>query len=420
MANINVRDYIDESYGLFINNEFQASGSGETITVTNPANGEDLAKVAKAGKDDVDKAVQAAHDAFESWSKISKEERADYLLEISNKIHENTERLAAIESLQNGKPYRETSTLDIPLAANQFKYFASVLTTDEGSINEIDENTMSLVVNEPVGVVGAVVAWNFPTLLASWKLGPALAAGNTVVIQPSSSTPLSLIEIAKIFQEVLPKGVVNVLTGKGSESGDAIFNHEGVDKLSFTGSTDVGYGVAKAGAERIVPTTLELGGKSANLVFDDANIDQVVEGVQLGILFNQGEVCSAGSRLLVQSSIYDKLIPKLKEAFENIKVGDPFDENVKMGAQTGPEQMEKIQSYVKIAEEDNNVNIITGGHRLTDNGLDKGYFFEPTLIEVNDNSNQLAQEEIFGPVLVIEKFENDEDAVKLLMILNMV
>ena len=413
MANINVRDYIDESYGLFINNEFQASGSGETITVTNPANGEDLAKVAKAGKDDVDKAVQAAHDAFESWSKISKEERADYLLEISNKIHENTERLAAIESLQNGKPYRETSTLDIPLAANQFKYFASVLTTDEGSINEIDENTMSLVVNEPVGVVGAVVAWNFPTLLASWKLGPALAAGNTVVIQPSSSTPLSLIEIAKIFQEVLPKGVVNVLTGKGSESGDAIFNHEGVDKLSFTGSTDVGYGVAKAGAERIVPTTLELGGKSANLVFDDANIDQVVEGVQLGILFNQGEVCSAGSRLLVQSSIYDKLIPKLKEAFENIKVGDPFDENVKMGAQTGPEQMEKIQSYVKIAEEDNNVNIITGGHRLTDNGLDKGYFFEPTLIEVNDNSNQLAQEEIFGPVLVIEKFENDEDAVKI-------
>ena len=404
MANINVRDYIDESYGLFINNEFQASGSGETITVTNPANGEDLAKVAKAGKDDVDKAVQAAHDAFESWSKISKEERADYLLEISNKIHENTERLAAIESLQNGKPYRETSTLDIPLAANQFKYFASVLTTDEGSINEIDENTMSLVVNEPVGVVGAVVAWNFPTLLASWKLGPALAAGNTVVIQPSSSTPLSLIEIAKIFQEVLPKGVVNVLTGKGSESGDAIFNHEGVDKLSFTGSTDVGYGVAKAGAERIVPTTLELGGKSANLVFDDANIDQVVEGVQLGILFNQGEVCSA---------IYDKLIPKLKEAFENIKVGDPFDENVKMGAQTGPEQMEKIQSYVKIAEEDNNVNIITGGHRLTDNGLDKGYFFEPTLIEVNDNSNQLAQEEIFGPVLVIEKFENDEDAVKI-------
>lgn len=342
MANINVRDYIDESYGLFINNEFQSSGSGETLTVTNPANGEDLAKVARAGKEDVDKAVQAAHDA-DSWSKISKAERADYLLEISRRIHEKAEHLATVESLQNGKPYRETSTIDVPQAANQFKYFASVLTTDEGTVNEIDENTMSLVVNEPVGVVGAVVAWNFPILLASWKLGPALAAGNTVVIQPSSSTPLSLIELAKIFQEVLPKGVVNVLTGKGSESGDAIFNHEGVDKLSFTGSTDVGYGVAKAGAERIVPTTLELGGKSANIIFDDANLEQVVEGVQLGILFNQGEVCSAGSRLLVQSSIYDELLPKLKEAFENITVGDPFDENVKMSAQTGPDQLEKFK-----------------------------------------------------------------------------
>ena len=284
--------------------------------------------------------MQSAHEAFDSWSKISKAERADYLLEISRRIEENKEHLATVESLQNGKPYRETSTIDVPQVAEQFKYFAGVLTTDEGSVNQIDHNTMSLVVNEPVGVVGAVVAWNFPILLASWKLGPALAAGNTVVIHPSSSTPLSLIELAKILQDVLPKGVVNVITGKGSESGDAIFKHEGVNKLSFTGSTSVGYGVAKVGAERIVPTTLELGGKSANIIFDDANLDQVIEGVQFGILFNQGEVCSAGSRLLVQSSLYDKLLPKLKEAFENIKVGDPF-EDTKMGAQTGPEQIEK-------------------------------------------------------------------------------
>ena len=260
---------------------------------------------------------------------------------------------------------------------------------------------------------------NFPILLASWKLAPALAAGNTIVIQPSSSTPLSLIELAKIFQEVLPKGVVNVLTGKGSESGDAIFNHEGVNKLSFTGSTDVGYGVAKAGAERIVPTTLELGGKSANIIFDDANLDRVVEGAQLGILFNQGEVCSAGSRLLVQSSIYDKVMPKLK-AFENIKVGDPFDEDVKMSAQTGPEQLEKIESYVKIAEEDSNANILTGGHRLTDNGRDKGYFFEPTIIEIKDNSHQLAQEEIFGPVVVVENLKLKLKRLKLRMIQNTV
>ena len=244
------------------------------------------------------------------------------------------------------------------------------------------------------------------------EISTSISAGNTIVIQPSSSTPLSLIELAKIFQEVLPKGVVNVLTGKGSESGDAIFNHEGVNKLSFTGSTDVGYGVAKAGAERIVPTTLELGGKSANIIFDDANLDQVVEGAQLGILFNQGEVCSAGSRLLVQSSIYDKVMTKLKEAFENIKVGDPFDEDVKMSAQTGPEQLEKIESYVKLRE-DSNANILTGGHRLTDNGRDKGYFFEPTIIEIKDNSHQLAQEEIFGPVVVVEKFEDEAEAIKI-------
>ena len=347
MSNVNIRDFIDEKYDLFINGEFQASDSGETLDVTNPANGETLAQVAKANQADVDKAVKAAQDAFDSWSKISKEERADYLLEISRRILEK-EHFATVESLQNGKPYRETSTIDIPQTANQYKYFASVLTTDEGSVNQIDDNTMSLVVNEPVGVVGAVVAWNFPFLLSSWKLAPALAAGNTVVIQPSSSTPLSLIELAKVFQDVLPKGVVNVVTGKGSESGDAIFKHESVDKLSFTGSTDVGYGVAKAGAERIVPTTLELGGKSANIIFDDANLDQVVEGVQLGILFNQGEVCSAGSRLLVQTSIYDKVIPKLKEAFENIKVGDPFDKDIKMGAQTGPDQIEKLKAILKL------------------------------------------------------------------------
>lgn len=413
MAKVNVRDFLDEQYDLFINGEFQPSESGETLTVTNPANGEELAKVAKANEKDVDKAVQSAHEAFDSWSKISKAERADYLLEISRRIEENKEHLATVESLQNGKPYRETSTIDVPQVAEQFKYFAGVLTTDEGSVNQIDHNTMSLVVNEPVGVVGAVVAWNFPILLASWKLGPALAAGNTVVIQPSSSTPLSLIELAKILQDVLPKGVVNVITGKGSESGDAIFKHEGVNKLSFTGSTSVGYGVAKAGAERIVPTTLELGGKSANIIFDDANLDQVIEGVQLGILFNQGEVCSAGSRLLVQSSLYDKLLPKLKEAFENIKVGDPFAEDTKMGAQTGPEQIEKIESYIKLAEEDDKANILTGGHRITDNGLDKGYFFEPTIIELSDNSHKLAQEEIFGPVVVVEKFEDEEEAIKI-------
>ena len=296
---INVRDYIDENYRLFINGTFVASERGETLEVNNPANGEFLATVAKASDSDVDKAVKAAQEAFVSWSQTSNTERAEYLREIGNKIEANKEKLATIESLNNGKPIRETLNIDVPFAARHYKYFGSVIETDEGSLNDIDKDTMSLIRHEPIGVVGAVVAWNFPILLEAWKIAPAIAAGNTIVIQPSSSTPLSLIELAKIFQEVLPKGVVNIITGKGSESGNAIFNHEGVDKLSFTGSTDVGYTVAEAGAKRIVPATLELGGKSANIILDDANLDLALEGIQLGILFNQGEVCSAGSRLLV-------------------------------------------------------------------------------------------------------------------------
>ena len=219
---INVRDYIDENYGLFINGTFVASERGETLEVNNPANGEFLATVAKASDSDVDKAVEAAQEAFVSWSQTSNTERAEYLREIGNKIEENKEKLATIESLNNGKPIRETLNIDVPFAARHYKYFGSVIETDEGSLNDIDKDTMSLIRHEPIGVVGAVVAWNFPILLEAWKIAPAIAAGNTIVIQPSSSTPLSLIELAKIFQEVLPKGVVNIITGKGSESGNAI------------------------------------------------------------------------------------------------------------------------------------------------------------------------------------------------------
>uniref|UniRef100_UPI002738CF8F aldehyde dehydrogenase family protein n=1 Tax=Staphylococcus epidermidis TaxID=1282 RepID=UPI002738CF8F len=396
----------------FINNEFQQSETGETIKVTNPANGEDLAEVAKASKKDVDKAVEAATNAFDSWSKISKEERADYLLEISRKIHENAERFATIESLQNGKPYRETSTIDVPMAANQFKYFASVLTTDEGSVNEIDHNTMSLVVHEPVGVVGAVVAWNFPILLASWKLGPALAAGNTVVIQPSSSTPLTLIELAKIFQDVLPKGVVNVLTGKGSESGDAIFNHEGVDKLSFTGSTDVGYGVAKAGAERIVPTTLELGGKNPNIIFDDADFELAVDQALNGGYFHAGQVCSAGSRILVHNDIKEDFEKALIDRVSKIKLGNGFDDETEMGPVISKEHRDKIEKYMEVAKEDG-ATIAIGGKRPEREDLQAGLFFEPTVITDCDTSMRIVQEEVFGPVVTVEGFSDEAEAIRL-------
>lgn len=409
---VDIKNYLDENYGLFINGEFVKGHSDETLEVKNPATGETLSHITKANEKDVDTAVAAAQEAFESWSLTSKTERANLLRQISNKMMENKEKIATIETLNNGKPIRETSGVDIPYAARHFNYFASVIETHEGSVNDIDKDTMSIVRHEPIGVVGAVVAWNFPMLLASWKIAPAIAAGNTIVIQPSSSTPLSLLEVAKIFQEILPKGVVNVVTGKGSESGNAIFNHEGVNKLSFTGSTNVGYQVAEAGAKRIVPATLELGGKSANIILDDANLDLAVEGIQLGILFNQGEVCSAGSRLLVQEGIYDKLISRLKEAFSNIKIGDPLDEKTQMGSQTSQEQMEKIQSYITYAEQ-SNAEILTGGKRITNDGLDSGYFLEPTLIAVKDNADKLAQEEIFGPVLTIIKVKDDEEAIKI-------
>lgn len=409
---VDIKNYLDENYGLFINGEFVKGHSDETLEVKNPATGETLSHITKANEKDVDTAVAAAQEAFESWSLTSKTERANLLRQISNKMMENKEKIATIETLNNGKPIRETSGIDIPYAARHFNYFASVIETHEGSVNDIDKDTMSIIRHEPIGVVGAVVAWNFPMLLASWKIAPAIAAGNTIVIQPSSSTPLSLLEVAKIFQEILPKGVVNVVTGKGSESGNAIFNHEGVNKLSFTGSTNVGYQVAEAGAKRIVPATLELGGKSANIILDDANLDLAVEGIQLGILFNQGEVCSAGSRLLVQEGIYDKLISRLKEAFSNIKIGDPLDKKTQMGSQTSQEQMEKIQSYITYAEQ-SNAEILTGGKRITNDGLDSGYFLEPTLIAVKDNADKLAQEEIFGPVLTIIKVKDDEEAIKI-------
>lgn len=409
---VNVRDYIQDSYDLFINGEFVPSESGETIDVSNPATGEVITKVAKASEKDVDKAVQAAQAAFDSWSKTPKAERVKLLREIGDKLLEQKDRFAVIETLNNGKPIRETSTIDIPLSARHYEYFASVIDTDEGTVNDMSEDDMSIVRHEPIGVVGAVVAWNFPMLLSAWKLAPALAAGNTVVIQPSSSTPVSLIELAKIFQEVLPNGVVNILTGKGSESGNAIFNHEGVDKLSFTGSTEVGYQVADAAAKRLVPATLELGGKSANIILDDANLDVAVEGIQLGILFNQGEVCSAGSRLLVQEDIYDKLMDRLKDAFSRIKVGDPLDENIQMGSQTGEAQLEKIQNYVDYAKE-SGAEILVGGNRLTDGELSKGYFFEPTIIAVENNKNKLAQEEIFGPVLTVIKVKDEDEAIQI-------
>lgn len=407
---VNVRDYIDESYKLLINGEFVDAESGETLKTYSPSTGEELATFAKAGQADVDKAVSAAQEAFKTWSKTSLQERQALLHKIADKIEENADRIAYAESMDNGKVLRESTGIDIPLGTDHFRYFAGVPRTELGTVTEMDENTMSLVTREPIGVVGAVVAWNFPFLLASWKLAPALAAGCTIVIQPSSSTPLSMLELANIMQEVLPKGVVNILTGKGSESGDMIFNHEGVDKLSFTGSTEVGYSVADAGAKRLVPATLELGGKSANIIFDDANFEQALEGAQIGILFNQGQVCSAGSRVLVQEGIYDKFVDALVKKFEDIKIGNPLEEGSILGSITSEGQLKKIMGYMDTAKEEG-CKILTGGERVTGGEFDKGFYFKPTIIEVPNNSVTVAQEEIFGPVITVQKFSTKEEAI---------
>ena len=279
---------------------------------------------------------------FKTWKNVSQVERADYLLKIADAIDAHKEHLAQVETYDNGKPIRETLNVDIPLGADHFRYFAGVLRSEEGSAQVFDENTLSLIVREPIGVVGQVVPWNFPFLMAAWKLAPALAAGCTVVIKPSSHTSLSLLELGDILKEILPPGVVNIVTGKGSKSGQYILDHPGFSKLAFTGSTEVGLDVYKAASERLIPATLELGGKSANIFFDDANWKQALDGAMLGILFNQGQVCCAGSRIFVQDTIYDKFVAELAALFDKVKVGLPWEKSTQLGSLIYEDQVNKV------------------------------------------------------------------------------
>ncbi len=401
-------ELIDKKYGLFINGEWVDAEGGKTFETFNPATGEKLADCADASAADIDRAVAAARAAFPAWSKTSPEQRANMLLKIADLVEANLDRLAKIETMDNGKPIRETTLVDLPLTVDHFRYFAGALRAEEGSATMIDENTLSIVLHEPIGVVGQIIPWNFPILMAAWKLAPALAAGNTVVIKSSSATPLSLNELVKLMAQVLPPGVVNVITGRGAVSGQAMLDNPGFDKLAFTGSTDVGYSVAEAAAKRLIPATLELGGKSANIVFDDAQLDKAIEGAQIGILFNQGQVCCAGSRIFVQEGIYDEFVKKLGEAFDKVVVGDPLDMKTQVGSQVNVRQLNKIMSYVEVAKEEG-ASIVAGGKPAAD----KGAFMRPTLIADANNQMRVAQEEIFGPVAVVIKFKTEEDAIKM-------
>lgn len=403
---------VDESYKLFIGGNWVDGKEGKNLNAYNPANGELLATIADAGKEDVDLAVKAAWKAFETWKSISPQERAGYLLKIADLIDANAEKLALVETLDNGKPIRETTGLDVPLAADHFRYFAGAVRTEEGQAVLLDKDTLSLILREPIGVVGQIIPWNFPLLMAAWKIAPALAAGDTVVIKPSSATSLSLLELAKLLEQVLPPGVVNVITGRGSTAGNYILEHQGFRKLGFTGSTEVGYAVADAAAEKLIPATLELGGKSANIFFPDAPWEKAIEGLQIGILLNQGQVCCAGSRVFVHEEIYDRFLAEAVAAFEKVKVGLPWEQDTQLGAIVNEEQLQKILAYVGIGRQEG-AKVATGGYRVVENGLDKGFFLKPTILADVDNSWRVAREEIFGPVAVFIKFKDEDEVIRL-------
>lgn len=403
---------MDENYKLLIGGKWVDAQEGKTFKSYCPANGEFLATCADAGREDVDLAVKSAWKAFESWKKTSVQERSTMLLKIADLIDENADKLAMIETLDNGKPIRETRGIDIPCSSDHFRYFAGAIRAAEGSAEMLDDNTLSIILREPLGVVGQIVPWNFPFLMAAWKLAPALAAGNCIVFKPSSSTSLSVLELGKLMSQVLPDGVVNIITGRGSTAGNYMLEHPGFRKLAFTGSTEVGYTVADAAAKKIIPATLELGGKSANIFFPDAPWDKAIEGLQMGILFNQGQVCCAGSRAFVHESIYDKFLDAAVKAFEKVKVGLPWEKDTVMGAQVSENQLKKILSYIDIGRNEG-AKVATGGTRLTGNSLEKGCFMRPTILADVDNHMRVAQEEIFGPVVCFIKFKDEDEVIKM-------
>ena len=401
---------LQERYQLFIGGQWKDASDHETFKTICPADGSTLAECAQATKEDVDEAVKAAWEAFKTWKHTTVAERAAILNKIAAIIDENKEHLAMVESMDNGKPIRETLAVDIPMAADHFRYFAGCIQAEEGSAIILGKDTLSLILREPIGVVGQIVPWNFPFLMAAWKLAPVLASGCCTVFKTSSTTPLSVLEFARLVQDVIPAGVFNVITGSGSKSGQYMLDHPGFRKLAFTGSTEVGRNVALAAAQKLIPATLELGGKSANIFFEDCDWEMAMDGLQMGILFNQGQVCCAGSRVFVQESIYDRFVEEAVKRFNKVKVGLPWKEETQMGSQIDRRQMEKILKYVEIGKEEG-AKVLCGGVQAKEVELEKGCFLRPTLLGDVTNDMRVAQEEIFGPVACIIKFKTEEEVL---------
>lgn len=400
-----------KAYQLFIGGRWVDAVSGKTFESINPGTGKVNAVVSEAGKEDVDLAVKAARNAFESgaWSDMDPSDRGRLLYRAALKMRDKLDFLAEVESMDNGLPINETKFIAMPATIDVLEFYAGLANKVQGETLTSPKNRLNYTLKEPLGVIGAIVPWNFPLMLAMWKLAPALAAGNTIVIKPAEQTPVSILELAKIFQEVgIPDGVLNVIPGFGSVAGDALVAHPGIDKIAFTGSTRTGQLIMQTASKNLKPLSLELGGKSPNIVFEDANLEDAVNMSAFGIYFAQGQVCAAGSRLFVQESIYDKFMDLFVKKAQSIRVGNPLEGTTQMGPQVSEKQLQQIEQYVA-AGLDEGANLVTGGKRYTEAG--DGYYFTPTIFENVRNEMTIAREEIFGPFVSVIRFKDEADAL---------
>lgn len=397
---------------LFIDGNFVPAIKGGTIDVLNPFNGDLITQIAAAEAEDVDLAVAAAKRAFPVWSSMAAADRGRLLLKLADLIEENLEDLAQLESLDTGHPIRDSRRLDVPRTAACFRYFGGIADKIEGSVIPVEAGFLNYVIREPVGVVGQIVPWNFPLMFTSWKLGPALAAGNTVVLKPSELTPLSTLKIAELIKKAgFPDGVVNIVPGYGHTAGQRLADHDDVAKIAFTGSTATGQNIVRSSASNLKRVQLELGGKGANIVFEDANINAAVNGAAWAIFHNQGQACIAGSRLVLHENIADEFLEKFIQLAESIRLGDPLDPDTEMGPLTSEMHRNKVLSYVQVTQ-DQGGRILSGGRIPDDPTLQNGYFVLPTIVEAQ-LSDRVAQEEVFGPFVTVLRFRTDEEALQI-------
>jgi aldehyde dehydrogenase (NAD+) len=396
---------------LLINNEWRDAAGGGTMDVINPATEEVIATVAAAGKEDVDAAVSAARAAFEGpWGRMSARERGRLLSKLADRVMERADELAALETRHNGKPIFEARQIEIPAAAECLEYYAGWADKVMGETIPVKGNYLTYTLREPLGVIGAIVPWNFPLLLASWKVGPALATGNTVILKPAPETPLTALALGEIAIEVgLPPGVLNVLTGPGADVGQALVAHPGIDKIAFTGGTTTGKAIMRSAADTLKRITLELGGKSPNIVLADADLDAALRGATSGIFYGKGEVCAAGSRLLVDRSIKDQFMEKVAARAKKMVAGDPMDPKTRYGSLVSKRQLEIVERYVAVAKQEG-ATLVAGGGRA-DIGTGKGFFFQPTVFDHVTPEMTIAREEIFGPVLAAIEFGDVDEAI---------